>query len=101
MKYTDNVSNNQKLKKDLEQAISKKLKLDDLKDGFTYGVKVRISEVREFFKVSKTDVAKMLGCSPPVARAIMYRADFPLVRVGKALKVSKHAFEEWASKRQA
>lgn len=47
------------------------------------------------------DVAKMLGCSPPVARAIMYRADFPLVRVGKALKVSKHAFEEWASKRQA
>lgn len=61
MKYTDNVSNNQKLKKDLEKAISKKLKLDDLKDGFTYGVKVRISEVREFFKVSKTDVAKMLG----------------------------------------
>ena len=47
------------------------------------------------------DVAKMLGCSPPVARAIMYRADFPLLRVGKALKVSKPAFEEWASKRQA
>lgn len=46
------------------------------------------------------DVAKMLGCSPPVARAIMHRADFPLVKVGKALKVSKHAFEEWASKRQ-
>lgn len=44
------------------------------------------------------DIAKMLGCSPPVARAIMYRADFPLIRVGKALKVSKHAFEEWASK---
>ena len=41
------------------------------------------------------DAAKMLGCSPPVARAIMYRADFPLIRVGKALKVSKPAFEEW------
>ena len=41
------------------------------------------------------DVAKMLGCSPPVARAVMYRADFPLIRVGKALKVSKPAFEEW------
>ena len=47
------------------------------------------------------DVAKMLGCSPPVARAIMYRADFPLLKVGKSLKVSKPAFEEWASKRQA
>ena len=43
------------------------------------------------------DVAKMLGCYPPVARAIMYRADFPLLRVGKALKVSKPAFEKWAS----
>lgn len=42
-----------------------------------------------------SDVAKMLGCSLPVARAIMYRADFPLIRVGKALKVSKPAFEEW------
>ncbi len=42
-----------------------------------------------------TDIAKMLGCSPPVARAIMYRADFPLIRVGKALKVSKPAFEAW------
>lgn len=47
------------------------------------------------------DVAKMLGCSPPVARAIMYRADFPLIRVGKALKVSKPAFEEWASRNRA
>jgi hypothetical protein len=43
------------------------------------------------------DVAAMLGCSLPVARAIMYRADFPLLKVGKALKVSKSAFEEWAS----
>lgn len=44
------------------------------------------------------DVAQMLGCSLPVARAIMYRADFPLIRVGKALKVSKPAFEEWTLK---
>ena len=44
------------------------------------------------------DVAQMLGCSLPVARSIMYRADFPLLKVGKALKVSKPAFEEWASK---
>ena len=46
------------------------------------------------------DVAKMLGCTPPTAREIMYRADFPLIRVGKALKVSKHAFEKWSSERQ-
>lgn len=46
------------------------------------------------------DVAKMLGCTPPTARAIMYRADFPLIRVGKALKVSKAAFEKWASERK-
>lgn len=43
------------------------------------------------------DVAQMLNCSLPVARAVMYRADFPLIRVGRALKVSKSAFEEWAS----
>lgn len=61
MKYTDNVSNNAKLKEGLENAVSKKLKVDDLKDDLTYGAKYRIAEVREFFKVSKTDVAKMLG----------------------------------------
>lgn len=61
MKYTDNVSNCPKLKKELESSISKKLHIDDLKDGFTYGAKYRIAEVREFFNVGKTDVAKMLG----------------------------------------
>ena len=58
--------------------------------------KVQEKEYITFYNTM--DVAKMLGCSPPVARAIMYRADFPLIRVGKALKVSKPAFEEWASK---
>lgn len=48
-----------------------------------------------------SDVAKMLGCSLPVARSIMYRADFPLLRVGKALKVSKPAFEKWASENRS
>lgn len=61
MKYTDNVSNNAKLKKELENAISKSLKVDDLKEDLTNGAKYRIAEVREFFQVSKTDVAKMLG----------------------------------------
>ena len=58
--------------------------------------KVAAKEYITFYNTS--DVAQMLGCSLPVARAIMYRADFPLLRVGKALKVSKPAFEEWASK---
>ena len=40
------------------------------------------------------DVAKALGCSLPAARAVMMRADFPLIRVGKNYKVSEKAFLE-------
>lgn len=46
------------------------------------------------------EVAQVLGCSLPTARNIMMRADFPLIRVGKNLKVSASAFMEWASKRR-
>ena len=46
------------------------------------------------------DVAKALGCSLPAARAVMMRADFPLIRVGKNYKVSKKAFLEWSEKRR-
>lgn len=42
------------------------------------------------------EIAKCLGCSMPTAREIMHRSDFPLIKVGKNLKVSKAAFEEWA-----
>ena len=38
------------------------------------------------------DVAKALGCSLPAARAVMMRADFPLVKVGKNYKVKEEAF---------
>ena len=41
------------------------------------------------------DVAKALGCSLPAARAVMMRADFPLVKVGKNYKVKEEAFLEW------
>lgn len=61
MKHSDNVHNTNTLKKDIEKAISKDLRIDDLQYDFTKGAKCRISEIREFFKVSKTDVAKMLG----------------------------------------
>jgi len=44
------------------------------------------------------DIAKMLHITPPTARAIMYRPDFPLIKTGRALKVSKPAFEEWTKK---
>ena len=41
------------------------------------------------------EVAKILGCSLPTARIIMNRRDFPLLRIGKNLKVYKTAFENW------
>ena len=46
------------------------------------------------------DVARMLGCSIPVARNIMHRPDFPLISTGKNMKVSKSAFENWAMTRR-
>lgn len=46
------------------------------------------------------DVAKLLGCSVPTARDIMQRKDFPLIAVGKNLKVSKSALEQWAMERR-
>ena len=46
------------------------------------------------------DVAKALGCSLSAARAVMMRADFPLIRVGKNYKVSEKAFLEWSEKRR-
>ncbi len=45
------------------------------------------------------DVAACLGCSIPTARQLFYRADFPALKIGKNLKVSKEAFEKWASER--
>ena len=46
------------------------------------------------------DVARMLGCSIPTAREIMHRADFPLIHIGKTLRVSKSALEQWAMERR-
>ena len=50
--------------------------------------------------LSTKDVAKILGCSLPTARSIMMRADFPLIRVGKNMKVEAQAFKEWTTKRR-
>lgn len=41
------------------------------------------------------DVANILKCSLPTARRIMQSKGFPLIRVGKNLKVLNSAFENW------
>ena len=46
-------------------------------------------------------VAKMLGCSVPVARRLFHRKDFPALLIGKNFKVEKTAFEKWCSERRA
>ena len=50
--------------------------------------------------IGTKEIAKMMGCSLPVARAILHRPDFPLVKCGKNLKVMKSAFAEWAKERR-
>lgn len=47
------------------------------------------------------EVAKILNCSIPVAREIMKRSDFPMIKVGTAHKVLNTALEKWAMERRA
>lgn len=46
------------------------------------------------------EVAACLGCSIPTAREVMHRWDFPLIMVGKNLRVEQSAFRKWASERR-
>ena len=46
------------------------------------------------------EVAAILGCSLPTARHIMQRRDFPLIRVGRTMKVSKAALIRWSETRR-
>ena len=50
--------------------------------------------------IGTKEVAALIGCSVPVARQIMRRKDFPLVKCGKNLKVMASKFMEWASTRR-
>ena len=50
--------------------------------------------------IGTKEVAALMGCSIPVARQIMRRKDFPLVKCGKNLKVMASKFREWASERR-
>ena len=50
--------------------------------------------------LGSADIAALLGCSLPVARQLMRRKDFPLVKCGKNYKVMRKQFEVWASERR-
>lgn len=50
--------------------------------------------------IGTKEIARYMGCSVPVARQIMHRKDFPLVKCGKNLRVMRKKFEEWASERR-
>ena len=50
--------------------------------------------------IGTKEVAALMGCSIPVARQIMRRKDFPLIKCGKNLKVMKAKLIEWASVRR-
>ena len=54
----------------------------------------------EMVFLSTKDVADALGCSLPTARKIMRRPSFPLIRVGKNMRVSKSAFLKWSESRR-
>ncbi len=50
--------------------------------------------------IGTKEIAKLMGCSVPVARQIMRRKDFPLIMCGKNLRVMKSEFIKWASERR-
>ncbi len=50
--------------------------------------------------IGSKEIAALMGCSIPVARQIMRRSDFPLVKCGKNFRVMKSEFIRWASERR-
>ena len=50
--------------------------------------------------IGSKEIATLMGCSLPVARQIMRRKDFPLIKCGKNLKVMKSEFVKWASEKR-
>ena len=50
--------------------------------------------------IGTKEIAKLMKCSIPVARQIMHRKDFPLIKCGKNLRVMKSEFIKWASQRR-
>ncbi len=50
--------------------------------------------------IGSKEIAALMCCSIPVARQIMRRKDFPLIKCGKNLKVMKSEFIKWASQKR-
>lgn len=57
-------------------------------------------EMSDMQFIGSKEIAALMGCSVPVARQIMRRKDFPLIKCGKNLKVMKSEFVKWASTRR-
>ena len=50
--------------------------------------------------IDTKEFASVLGCSLSTAKRIMQREDFPLIRVGKNMKVSPEALRDWTKNRR-
>ena len=59
-----------------------------------------MSDNKNIVTIGTQEVAAALSCSLAVARQIMHRQDFPLIKVGKNLRVSLPAFENWLQGRR-
>ena len=45
--------------------------------------------------LNATQIACVLGISKSCAYALLHRADFPTIRIGRRMIVSKSKFEQW------
>ena len=73
-----------------------------LNKGGIFMSKINLSseEMSDMQFIGSKEIAALMGCSVPVARQIMRRKDFPLIKCGKNLKVMKSEFIKWASTRR-
>lgn len=62
--------------------------------------KHNLTEDDDLTFIGTKEIAQYMGVSLPVARQIMRRKDFPLIKCGKNLRVMKKHFEAWASERR-
>lgn len=54
-----------------------------------------LTEAQKRASITPHDVAEAMGVSLPVAYAIVNRADFPKIRFGRRIIISRAAFEKW------
>ena len=61
---------------------------------------MRVPEDEDINFIGTKELAELMGCSIVQARQIMHREDFPMIRIGKEMKVMKCKLIEWASMRR-